>query len=126
MRMLLNKMIKDMKKVMILACGLLLAVAQAQETKPVYQKDGDMIKVTHFYDNGNVKEQGFYKNKLLHGVWSRYDEKGNKTVIAHYNEGKKVGKWFIWMNDELKEINYENNSIASVQTWKENTKIATK
>lgn len=124
--MLLNLMIKDMKKILILACGLLFAVTQAQEIKPVYEKDGDMIKVTHFYDNGNIKEQGFYKGKLLHGTWNKFDVKGNKTVMAHYSKGKKVGKWFIWTKDELKEINYENNTIASVQSWKENTKIAVK
>ncbi|CAL2090004.1 Nicotinic acid mononucleotide adenyltransferase [Tenacibaculum sp. 190524A05c] len=124
--MLMNKMIKDMKKVMILACGLLFAVVQGQEIKPKYQKEGDLIKVTHFHDNGTVKEQGYYKDKLLHGVWNRFDEKGNKTVMAHYNKGKKVGKWFIWTKDELKEINYQNNTIASVQSWKESTKIAIK
>ena len=116
-----------MKKVLVLACIAFLGIAQAQEVKPKYEKDGDLIKVTHFYDNGNVKEEGFYKNKLLHGVWNRYDEKGNKTVMAHYSLGKKVGKWFIWTKDELKEINYgDDNTIASVQSWKESAKIAVK
>lgn len=116
----------DMKRLVLLVCLLTFGLTQAQEVKPVYQKVGDLIKVTHFYDNGNIKEQGFYKNTLLHGVWNRFDEKGNKTVIAHYNLGKKVGKWFIWTKDELKEIDYENNAIANVQSWKEGTKLAVK
>lgn len=115
-----------MKVVLSLVCSLIFTIAQCQEIKPKYEKQGDLIKVTHFYENGVVKEQGYFKNKLLHGVWNRFDKNGNKTVMAHYNLGKKVGKWFIWTSDELKEINYQNNTIASVQSWKESTKIAIK
>ncbi|WP_442265110.1 toxin-antitoxin system YwqK family antitoxin [Tenacibaculum sp. ZS6-P6] len=116
-----------MKKFVVLVCFIVMGSAFAQnEIKPLYEKEGDLIKVTHFHNNGNVKEQGFYKDKLLHGKWVIYDAKGDKKVMAFYEKGKKVGKWFIWDKDELKEINYENNSIASIQSWKESTKIAVK
>ncbi len=116
----------DMKKILTIVCLLAFGLTQAQDIKPLYEKDGDIIKVTHFYNNGNIKEQGFYKNKLLNGTWTRFDEKGNKTVIAHYKEGKKTGKWFMWSGNELKEINYENNAVANVQTWKEDSRVAVK
>lgn len=115
-----------MKKLVILACSLTFGLMQAQEVKPTYEKAGDLVKVTYFYKNGKIKEQGFFKDKKLSSTWRSFDIKGNKTSIAHYKNGKKVGKWFIWNKDELKEINYENNTIASVQTWKEDTKIAVK
>ncbi|WP_408039243.1 toxin-antitoxin system YwqK family antitoxin [Tenacibaculum amylolyticum] len=123
--MLMNKM-TGMKKLMILACVLTFGILQAQEIKPLYEKDGDLIKVTHFYDNGKIKEQGYYKDKLLHGVWKRFDEKGDKTVVAQYNLGKKVGKWLVWTKEGLKEVNYENNAVASVQSRKEGAKLAIK
>ena len=32
----------------------------------------------------------------------------------------------MWKEDGLKEIDYSNNVIASVQTWREETKMAVK
>ncbi|WP_299124411.1 nicotinic acid mononucleotide adenyltransferase [uncultured Tenacibaculum sp.] len=115
-----------MKKLIIAACVLSVSLLQAQDTEPKFEKSGDLVKATYFYKDGKVKEQGFFKNKKLTGTWTSFDEKGNKTVIAHYEAGKKVGKWFMWKEDGLKEIDYNNNVIASVQTWKEETKMAIK
>ncbi len=116
-----------MKKIVVLIGLLVVGSVFAQnETKSQYEKEGDLIKVTHYHNNGNIKEQGFYKNKKLHGKWVIFDASGDKKVMAFYNQGKKVGKWFIWDKSELKEINYENNTIASIQSWKESTKIAVK
>ncbi len=115
-----------MNKILVLVCFLSLGVMQAQEVESQYEKDGDIIKVTHFYDNGNVKEQGFYKDKLLDGKWVRFDESGKKTVEAYYSKGRKVGKWFVWTKNEVKEVSYENNAVANVQTKNENTQLAVK
>ena len=117
-----------MKNILVLVCFLLVgSVVFAQNSKkPVYVKKGDLIQVTHFHDNGKVKEQGFYKNKLLHGKWVVFNAQGDKKVMAFYDQGKKVGKWFMWDKDGLKEINYENNAVASIQSWKEGSKIAIK
>ncbi|MGB1043064.1 MAG: toxin-antitoxin system YwqK family antitoxin [Tenacibaculum sp.] len=115
-----------MKKLIIAACILSVSLLQAQDTEPKFEKDGDLVKATYFYKDGTVKEQGFFKNKKLTGTWTSFDKKGNKTTIAHYEAGKKVGKWFMWKEDGLKEIDFSNHSIASVQTWKEETKMAVK
>ncbi len=115
-----------MKKLIIAACILSISFLQAQNTEPKFEKSGDLVKATYFYKDGKVKEQGFFKNKKLTGTWISFDTKGNKTAIAHYNAGKKTGKWFIWKEEGLTEIDYSNNVIASVQTWKEETKMAIK
>ncbi len=115
----------DMKKIIILACILAVSVLQAQ-VEPKFEKAGDLVKATYFYKDGKVKEQGFFKDKKLTGTWITFSKEGNKTAIAHYKSGKKVGKWFMWQKDGLKEIDYENNAIASVQNWKDDTKIAVK
>ena len=98
----------------------------AQEVKPLYEKVGDLVKVTNFYDNGEIREQGFFKDKVITGTWTTFDSNGEKNTIAKYENGKKVGKWFMWSKDGLKEINYNNNVITSVQSWKEDNTIATK
>ena len=115
-----------MRKLLILACLVVGVSIQAQDSNSKYEKAGDLVKVTRFYEDGTVKEQGFYKDKMLTGMWTTYDSKGNKTAIAHYEAGKKVGKWFMWQDSALKEIDYRNNSIVNVQSWKEDTQLATK
>lgn len=114
-----------MKELVVLACLMIFSVAQAQ-IEPTYEQEGQLVKATYYYEDGKIKEQGFFKNKNLEGTWVTYDKNGNKTAIAHYSNGKKAGKWFLWQIDGLKEIDYENSVIANVQHWKEETKIAIK
>ena len=112
-----------MKKIFIIVCILSVSLIQAQDKEPTFEKAGDLVKATYYHANGQIKQQGFFKNKKLTGTWKQFDAKGNKTAIAHYEEGKKVGKWFVWTEDSLKEINYSNSTIASVKTWRENSEI---
>jgi len=112
-----------MRKLVLLAC-LVVGVAIQAQVKPKYEKTGDLVKFTSYYDNGTVKETGFYKNKKLTGVWKKYDQQGNKITLANYEAGKKVGKWFFWTKEGLKEVNFENNTIVSVQSWKEENSLA--
>lgn len=96
----------------------------SQENKPTFKAEGDLVKATYYYEDGSVKTQGFFKDKKLTGEWVRFDKAGNKTQLAYYESGKKVGKWFIWTDEALKEINFNDNVIASVSVWKSESKIA--
>lgn len=100
----------------------LATIGFSQKIKPTYKAEGDLVKATYYYDNGAIKTQGFFKDKKLIGQWIRFDENGNKIQLGYYKQGKKVGKWFIWTKESLKEINYKNNTIASVNEWKKDTK----
>lgn len=115
-----------MRKLLFIASLMVVMSTQAQDVAPSYEKVGDLVKVTNFYEDGSIKEQGFYNNKIITGTWTTYDRKGEKTAIAKYENGKKVGKWFMWSKDGLKEIDFKNNTIAHVQSWKEDMQIATK
>ena len=44
-------------------------------------------------------------------------------MLAKY-KGNKVGKWFVWNQDRLLEVDYENSKVASVSEWKDNSTIA--
>lgn len=113
-----------MKKLLFIACILSVGLMQAQDKQPTYERSGDLVKATYYYEDGSIEKQGYFKNKKLTGEWTQFDKKGNKVAIGHYKDGKKVGKWFIWNKDLLTEINYENNVIASVNTWKQDTRVA--
>ncbi|MFK8059385.1 MAG: nicotinic acid mononucleotide adenyltransferase [Polaribacter sp.] len=113
-----------MKRVILLVVFFISALGFSQEKETTFEKEGDLVKATYYFDNGNVKVQGFFKDKKLTGTWSSFDKHGNKTKIAHYKEGKKVGKWFVWEKESLKEINYDNNVIVSVNDWESKSRLA--
>lgn len=113
-----------MKKLVTVCLLGLSTIAFAQQKEPTFKAEGDLVKATYYYENGAIKTQGFFKDKKLTGEWVRFDNEGNKIQLAYYNKGKKVGKWFIWSKSTLKEINFEDNSIASVNVWKPESKVA--
>jgi antitoxin component YwqK of YwqJK toxin-antitoxin module len=113
-----------MKNIITICMLSIAAIGYTQEKQPTFKAEGDLVKATYYYDDGSVKTEGYFKDKKITGEWTRFDKDGNKTELAFYNSGKKVGKWFIWSKDSLKEINYENNSIASVKDWRAETNVA--
>ena len=113
-----------MKNILAICMLSMATIGFAQKIEPTFKAENDLVKATYFYNNGSIKTQGYFKNKKLTGEWVRFDKTGNKTQLAYYAEGKKVGKWFVWSDEALKEINYNNNAIASVNVWKPDTKLA--
>tara|TARA_R110002124_G_scaffold103927_1_gene253319 strand:+ start:143 stop:496 length:354 start_codon:yes stop_codon:yes gene_type:complete len=113
-----------MKKILTLALFFTFTISNAQEIDPTYEKSGDMVKATYYYQDGSVKEQGFFKDKKLTGQWISYNQQGEKTMIANYKNGKKAGKWFAWNKNTLKEITYNNNSVTNVKNWNQEAKLA--
>lgn len=94
---------------------LLVNFSFAQGVKPTFEKQKDLTKATYYYDNGNIKEIGFFKNKKLQGKWVSYNNKGEVAAIANYENGIKTGKWFVVSNDTIKELTYKNNKLVNVK-----------
>ena len=106
-----------MKKILVAIAVVFSATMMAQDVKPTFEKQGDLVKGIFFHDNGEIRQQGFYKDGKLHGEWKSYDTDGKKIAMGQYNKGVKTGKWFFWNNEKLSEVNYTDNTIASVTTW---------
>lgn len=100
-----------------------LAFAQDKTPEPVFEKQGDLIKGTFYYEDGSVRQEGTYKDGKLHGEWISYNQNGEKTAIANYTQGEKSGKWFFWSSDKLTEVDYENSRIATVNNWKNESSL---
>lgn len=111
-----------MKKILLIAVVIVFstqAFAQAESKKELIKK-GDVIEATLFHDNGVVSQEGQYTlDGKLQGKWISYDVNGNKTAIANYNSGEKVGVWYFYQGDVLQEVNYNHNKISKVTTWKD-------
>lgn len=110
---------KGITKILLAAVFLIGGTMSAQENpEPVFEKKGELIKGTFYYEDGSVKQEGTYKDGKLHGEWISYDQDGKKEAVAQYTAGKKTGKWFFWNDNKLTEVDYDNNRIAKVNNWK--------
>ena len=106
-----------MKK--ILFAGLLLSagVLSAQTKDHDFSIENNIVKAVYYYENGNIKQEGTYKDGKLHGNWTAYNEDGTKQSIGEYANGKKTGKWFFWTGAVLNEVDYADSRIAEVKKW---------
>lgn len=106
-----------MKIVLSLVICMLSTGVFAQETNPKYTKDGDRVEAVYYHSNGQVSQQGFFKEGKLSGLWMMYNEEGEKIAQGYYAKGKKTGKWFIWENGKLNEVDYIDNKIVNHILW---------
>lgn len=110
----------DMKNVVALMVFLVMGVslyAQENNEKAKFEKKGDLVEATYYYENGNVSQEGFFKDSKPTGVWKAYDREGNKITQAYYINGIKDGRWFFWKDNELTEVEYDYNKIIRVSDY---------
>jgi len=115
-----------MKKIIIAGMLLSAGVLSAQNIKPKLEVVNQMAKATYYYDNGQVKQEGTYKDGKLHGSWVAYNENGTKQSMGEYTDGQKSGKWFFWSDNVLNEVDFNNSRIAEVKKWSKGALAANK
>ena len=111
-----------MKNLLALVLFFSFTISNAQEIKPKFEKSGNLVKATYYFEDGSIKEQGFFKNKKLTGKWVAFNKQGDKTATAYYSAGKKVGTWFACSKNSVREVTYNNNVIVSIKNYEEVTK----
>jgi antitoxin component YwqK of YwqJK toxin-antitoxin module len=101
----------------VMAMGIMVAQAQKPST---YEKEGPRIKVTNYFDDGNVREVGYFVNGKADGSWIEYRADGSIKTKAFYDAGKKTGTWIVYSQDgsSLYELIYTNNSLVDSHKWK--------
>jgi antitoxin component YwqK of YwqJK toxin-antitoxin module len=102
-------------KAFILTLSILFSVSlAAQSIAPKFEQEGNNIKGTYFHANGQVAQTGYFVEGKLDGVWKMYDENGQRIAMGEYKLGKKTGKWYFWEGKIVKEVDFDENKIASV------------
>ena len=111
-----------MKNIIYIVCLVLFLVSSinAREVSQLEERDGVMYepnkeepftgKLIIYYENGQKKGEGNYKEGKQDGLWTWWDENGKKKREGNYKEGKLDGLWTHW---------YENGQKKSEGTVKE-------
>ncbi|MCF1190067.1 nicotinic acid mononucleotide adenyltransferase [Mangrovimonas sp. AS39] len=117
-----------MKKLVILVMMLAGVTSFAQsKLGSKIEKSNKLYEATYYHDNGVVSQTGYFNQAgKLQGTWTSFDLQGNKLAQGKYDNGQKVGKWFFWTETSLKEVDYSNNTIASVSEWTNKAHIASR
>ena len=93
-----------MKKILLLLCSLILIGCGGQT-----HEDGPF---RWYYENGNIRTEGTYKNDIMVGVIKEYNEDGTLKSERTYVNGKKEGPAvFYWANGDREERTYVNDTI---------------
>lgn len=103
--------------VAVMAMGIM--ASQAQKAS-LYEKEGQRTKVTHYYDDGSVRETGYYLKGKPDGNWTEYRADGSIKTKAFYKEGKKTGTWIVYTEDgaSMYELVYAENRLVNSHKWK--------
>jgi len=75
-------------------------------------KLADGTKVGHWigwYDSGQKRAEGEYKNGKEEGLWTVWHENGQKWFESEYKNGLREGRGTCWSNDG--SIDYERSAI---------------
>lgn len=73
-------------------------IKQAEYTKVNGKLDG-VLKV--YFENGNLKKTGYYKNGIANGKFLEYNEGGNKTFEYYMKNDKKDGKLIAYKDNKI-------------------------
>ncbi|MGB2171707.1 MAG: toxin-antitoxin system YwqK family antitoxin [Flavobacteriaceae bacterium] len=99
------------------------SVAQDSTPNAVVTKSDELTKVSLFHPNGELAQEGYLKNNLLHGKWVKYSEEGEKMCLANYKKGKREGTWLFWTDESLTEVEFKNNKILKKVSWENKGKL---
>lgn len=104
------------KYILILALVFVSTSVFSQKKKELkLNKETNLIEATYYHDNGQISQKGtFNLERKLHGDWISFNDSGEKVSEGVYHKGIRTGKWFFWNDGVIKEVEFDNNMIASV------------
>ena len=100
--------------------------AQENEQSKTYVQEGDQVKYTEFYTNGQIAQTGYFLNGKNHGFWTSFNLDGSKKSEGTFENGKKVNAWFFWNDSILIEVTYKNNNVEKAIQWDKSEVLASK
>ncbi|MBT8283170.1 MAG: nicotinic acid mononucleotide adenyltransferase [Muriicola sp.] len=115
-----------MKKILcVIALLALTSYSFGQKNKELsMNEETGLIEAVYFHDNGQISQKGtFNLERKLHGEWISFNEQGDKIAQGSYDNGLRTGTWLFWQGETIKEVKYENNTVASVNGVKSKDRL---
>lgn len=106
-------------KSILMTLALIGSLTANAQSEPRLSSENGLVKATYHHTNGQISQEGYFKDGKPHGQWNAYDESGHKTATGNYENGVKSGKWLFWNKASLSEVDYQESRVAVVKTWKE-------
>lgn len=71
----------------------------------------DKVYIKSYFDNGQMKSEGWAQNNKKVNYWFFYHENGNKKEEGHFENNKKVKWWIYYSTNEtiVKKCQFKNN-----------------
>ncbi len=81
--------------------------------------DGVITRVTSWYENGQKREESFYKDGELDGEFTSWYENGQKKEESFYKDGELDGEFTSWYENGQKqeEFFYKDGERNGEATW---------
>ncbi|MFT6210102.1 MAG: antitoxin component YwqK of YwqJK toxin-antitoxin module [Bacteroidia bacterium] len=94
--------------------------------KSEHLEKGKLVAVTNYYESGEVKETGFFRNDVPEGRWETFSKDGSKTAELSYANGNRHGEFRVW--DEFSsayiEMKYANGEVITANRYLKETQFA--
>ncbi|QBA63096.1 toxin-antitoxin system YwqK family antitoxin [Muriicola soli] len=116
-----------MKKIILLLtiCAMTSIVYSQKDRELKLNEETNLIEVKEYHDNGLISQEGtFNLEGQLHGEWVSFNDRGEKISKGSYVNGQRTGKWYFWLGNSVKEVEYSKNAIASIDGVKNKTRLA--
>jgi antitoxin component YwqK of YwqJK toxin-antitoxin module len=96
--------------------------------KSEFIQKGELVAVTNYYENGTIKETGFFKNEVPEGKWETFSNKGAKTAELSYINGKRHGEFRVWdeFSNAYIEMKYANGEVITANRYVREADFAAK
>ena len=86
-----------MKKYMIIGTVLISSMIFAQAKQPKLEIVDNEVKATYFYENGQIQQQGYFKDGKLEGSWLLLMKGAIKNQLVNILTGRKPENGFFGM-----------------------------
>ena len=96
--------------------------------KSEYTSTDNLVAVTHYYQDGTIKETGFFKDGTPDGKWLAYAEDGTKISELHYENGVRHGEFRSWdrFAHTYLEMHYVNGEVINANRYLKEVDFASK
>lgn len=93
-----------------------------------YKQANGRVAVTNFYEDGSIKETGYFKNGVPDGKWETFAQDGSKTAELNYKDGKRHGEFRSWdpYTNAYIEMQYANGEVLLANRYLKEAHFAAK